>query len=165
MEPGNAWSASSPPIRTGRSSRSSATRAPGTSSARKHRDALRGARRRARAWRRSTEAALDAHERHGERVLVVTYEQLVLDAEGTMRRVAERIGIDFSPVLLEPTFNGRAARANSSEPVQDYGILRERTTAYRQSLDAETLARIEELAGGLYERAESLAAPVPSIGE
>jgi Sulfotransferase family len=116
-------------------------------------------------WTRSTQAALDAREHHGERVLVLTYEQLVLDTEGTMRRVAERIGIELTPVLLEPTFNGRAVRANSSERVQDYGILKERTTAYRQSLDADTLARIEELAGGLYERAESLAAPVPSVGE
>jgi hypothetical protein len=116
-------------------------------------------------WTRSTQAALDAHRRHGDRVLVLTYEQLVLDPEGTMRRVAERIGIEFTPVLLEPTFNGRAVRANSSERVQDYGILEERVTAYRKSLDAPTLARIEELAGGLYERAEALAAPVPSVGE
>ncbi len=116
-------------------------------------------------WTRSTQAALDAAGEFGDRVLVLTYEQLVLDTEGTMRRVADRVGIDFTSVLLEPTFNGRPVRANSSERVQDYGILKERTTAYRASLDADTIARIEELAGGLYEQAEALAAPVPSVGE
>jgi sulfotransferase family protein len=116
-------------------------------------------------WTRSTEAALDASKRHGDRVLVVTYEQLVLDPEGTMRRIADRLGIEFSSVLLEPTFNGRPERANSSERVKEYGILEERTTAYRNSLDADTIARIEELAGDLYAEAVALAAPVPSVGE
>ena len=40
-----------------------------------------------------------------------------------MTRLAERIGIAMSPVLLEPTFNGRPIRANSAEEVAQYGIL------------------------------------------
>ena len=49
------------------------------------------------------------------------------DPEATMRRVADRIGIDWSPSLLRPTFNGRPIRANSSDPtVQGEGILPER---------------------------------------
>ncbi|MGE5272763.1 MAG: sulfotransferase [Verrucomicrobiota bacterium] len=116
-------------------------------------------------WTRSTQAALDAAGRFGDRVLVLTYEQLVLDTEGTMWRVADRIGIERSPALLEPTFNGRPVRANSSGPVSEYGILKERTTAYRRSLDAEAIARIDELARSLYAEAEALAAPVPSVGE
>jgi hypothetical protein len=69
-----------------------------------------------------------------------------------MRHVAERIGISMSPVLLQPTFNGRPIRANSSDAVERNGILPERTTAYRDVLDEATLARIEELAGDLYDR-------------
>src|SRR2546428_1550949 len=103
-------------------------------------------------WRRSTKAGIEASERFGERVLLLTYEELVLETEETMRRVAGRIGITMSPVLREPTFNGRPIRANSTEPVERYGILTERTTAYQDSLDAETVARIEELTGDLYER-------------
>ena len=103
-------------------------------------------------WCRSAEAMREASERFGERVLLLTYEELVLETEETMRRVAGRIGITMSPVLREPTFNGRPIRANSTEPVERYGILAERTTAYQGSLDAETVARIEELTGDLYER-------------
>jgi hypothetical protein len=70
-----------------------------------------------------------------------------------MSLVADRIGIAFSPVLLTPTFNDRPIRANSSYAIERYGVLGERVDGYRQTLDAETIARVEELAGDLYERA------------
>ncbi len=104
------------------------------------------------AWRASTEAALDAAARYGERVVVLTYEQLVLETEETMRHVAGRIGISMSPVLLTPTFNLRPIRANSQARVERFGVLPERLGAYRDALDAESVARIDELGGALYER-------------
>jgi hypothetical protein len=61
------------------------------------------------------------------------------------------------PVLLVPTFNGRAIRANSSAAVERYGVLPERVRAYRDSLAGGTVERIEQLAGDLYERAAGLA--------
>jgi hypothetical protein len=110
-------------------------------------------------WARSVESALDARARFGERVLVLTYEQLVTETERTMRRVAERLGIAMAPVLLVPTFNGRPVRANSSTPVARHGIVADRADAHRDALDAATAARIEELAGDLYPRAAALAEP------
>jgi hypothetical protein len=107
-------------------------------------------------WRRSAEAAVAARERFGERVVVLTYERLVLETEAVMREVAARVGISMLPVLLEPTFNGRPIRANSSDAVERFGILRERVDAYRDALDADTVDRIEELAGDLYERSAAL---------
>jgi sulfotransferase family protein len=103
-------------------------------------------------WRMSTDAALDARERHGDRVLVVTYEALVGETEATMSRLAAALGISMSPVLVEPTFNGRPIRANSSEAVGGYGVRRERTTGYREVLEPETIARIDAQAGRLYDR-------------
>jgi Sulfotransferase family len=111
-----------------------------------------------KAWRRSVQAALDARERFPERVLLLTYEQLVGDTERSMRWLAARIGLTMSPVLLTPTFNGRPIRANSSFPVERHGVLTERMTAYRERLDPETIAQIEELAGDLYDRAAALSA-------
>ena len=110
-----------------------------------------------RRWCKSTESTLEASERYGDRVIVLTYEELVLDTEATMRRVAEQIGIAMLPTLLMPTFNGRPIRANSFAAVERYGVLPERTSAYRDVLDAETIARIEEQAGDLYERATARA--------
>jgi hypothetical protein len=107
-------------------------------------------------WARSAEAALDARGRFGERVLVLTYEQLVLETERTVRRVAERLGISMALVLLVPTFNGRPVRANSSTRIAEHGVIADRVDAYRHVLDPETAARIEELAGDLYARAAAL---------
>jgi hypothetical protein len=104
-------------------------------------------------WRNSTEATLAARADRPDRVVVATYESLVRDTEGTMRLVAERVGISMRPELLVPTFNGRPIRANSSETVANYGVRPERTEAWREKLDPETAARVEALAGNLYDKA------------
>jgi hypothetical protein len=103
--------------------------------------------------RSSPDATLAAQAERPERVVIVTYESLVRDTEGTMRLVAERVGIAIRPELLVPTFNGRPIRANSSDRVEGYGVRPERTEGWRDKLDAETVARVEELAGDLYARA------------
>ena len=103
-------------------------------------------------WRQSAEAALAAASDYGDRVVLVTYDQLVLETEQTMRRVAERLGIAMWPVLLEPTFNGQSIRANSNFAIDGHGVLPERTTAYRDVLDSDAVALIEQAAGDLYER-------------
>jgi hypothetical protein len=113
-------------------------------------------------WLASTTAALEASERFGERVVVLTYEQLVQEPEATMTALAQRIGISMSPRLLVPTFNGMPIRANSSGAVDGYGILSERATAYRESLGGEAIERIEGRAGDLYERAAAAAVPAQS---
>jgi hypothetical protein len=110
-------------------------------------------------WRRSTEAALGASERYGDRVVVLTYEHLLAEPEATMRRLAGWIGIAWSDTLLEPTFNGRPIRANSSDAVAGYGILAERATAGRASLDPAVAAQVDELASDLYEQAVAVAGP------
>jgi hypothetical protein len=117
-------------------------------------------------WRESTQAALEAADRFGDRVLLLTYENLVRETDTTMRRVAERVGIQVRPQLVVPTFNGLQIRANSSEAVDGEGILKERADAYRTSLPAETSERITAVAGDLYELAAGVAAtaagrPVP----
>jgi hypothetical protein len=103
-------------------------------------------------WRRSALAALGSRERYGDRVVVLAYEELVQQTEPTMRLLAKRFGISMEPTLLVPTFNGRLVRANSSDPVPRYGVLAERTDAYRNVLDAGTIARVDELGRDLYER-------------
>jgi Sulfotransferase family len=104
-------------------------------------------------WRQSAEAALAAREGYGERAVVLTYEELVLEPESTMRRLAGQLGISWSPILLEPTFNGRPVRPNSSDAVSEYGVVGSRAEAWRDVLDADAIAQIDALAGDLYERA------------
>jgi sulfotransferase family protein len=104
-------------------------------------------------WRTSVEAALAARERFGDRVLVLTYERLVGETETVMAALAERLGLTMGAVLLEPTFNGRPIRADSSYEVAAYGVLGDRVDKWRERLDPAAVERIDALAGDLYERA------------
>jgi hypothetical protein len=107
-------------------------------------------------WRRSTQATIEARGRYSERVVVASFEELTLKTEATMSRIAEQIGISMSPTLLVPTFNGVPIRANSSYRIERHGVLRERTHAYRETLDPAMIERIDELAGDLYEQARAV---------
>jgi Sulfotransferase family len=108
-------------------------------------------------WSESTSAAIAAAERFGDAVILVTYEDLVLETEATMAALAARTGISMHPSLLEPTFNGRPVRANSSLGAAEHGVIAGRANAHRQTLDDATQARIEELAGDLHGQAVALA--------
>lgn len=65
--------------------------------------------------RRSFEAA---ERNRGERYLLIRYEDLVVDPEGVMRRVAGFAGIEWSDSLLTPTVGGVGATSNSSWPAR-----------------------------------------------
>jgi len=105
------------------------------------------------AWRESTAAALAAAQSFGERVVLITYEELVQEPESTMTRLAGRLGISMHPTLLSPTFNGRKIRPNSSDRVVSYGVVAERTERWRELLEPDVISQIEALAGELHERA------------
>jgi hypothetical protein len=105
-------------------------------------------------WSRSTRSSLRARERYGEQVIVVSFEQLVLETEPLMRRIAQRLGLAFSEELLVPTFNGRPIRADSSRPVYEYGVVSDR--AALPELDASTEAAIARATDELYARARSI---------
>ena len=73
---------------------------------------------------------------------------------GDDARLAERIGIAMTPVLLVPTFNWRPIRANSSAAVERTGIIAERAERLPRGCSRRTRSpQIERLAGDLYERA------------
>ena len=67
-----------------------------------------------RRWTTSTEASMEAAGRHGERVIVVLFEDLVTRTGATMRAICARLGIAFGPVVLQPTYNSMAVLSNSS---------------------------------------------------
>ena len=73
-------------------------------------------------WRISAEAALDARERYREPGGRDHLRGAGAGDRGDDAPPGGAIGISMSSVLLEPTFNGRPIRANSSESVRDYGV-------------------------------------------
>lgn len=105
-----------------------------------------------RTWSRSAEAMLDARARYGERFYGLTFESLLGDTEATMRDLAAFLGIDFLPILREPSFNGMPIRANSSFVVADHGVVSEPLERHRRELTPEELSYLEQYAVPLYER-------------
>jgi hypothetical protein len=107
-------------------------------------------------WLASTVAVVEERRRRPERVVLLSYEQLVREPERVMRGLAGRLGITFAGTLLEPTFNGLPIRADSSEPVSSYGILPDRADSHRRALSADESAEIDRRAGETYEQALEL---------
>lgn len=101
-------------------------------------------------WLHAVGETLDATRRHPGRVLVLTYEQLVLQTAVVMREVARWLGIGESPGLLEPTFNRIPIRANSSFAIDAHGVQSESNTAWQRELTPQECDRIDTLAADAY---------------
>jgi hypothetical protein len=101
-------------------------------------------------WCASTEAIKRNRQRHGDRLVVLKFEDLVGRTEPVMRDLAERLGISFEPILLEPTFNGKPIRANSSFPVDGGGVITA-PLAREANLSREEQDAIELRCRALYE--------------
>ena len=74
-------------------------------------------------WIESTKSILRNKARYGDRVIILTFEDMVGRADSTMQRLARELDIEFDPILLEPTFNGSAIKANSSFAIEQTGII------------------------------------------
>jgi hypothetical protein len=107
-------------------------------------------------WKRSAREMLEADRRFGERVCVVRFEELVLDTAGTMRWLADWLGIDFEPGLAVPTFNGYPVGPNSSYETSQTGVVSEPVERYKQLLSDEQQAQIRSECDDLYQQALTL---------
>jgi FkbM family methyltransferase len=101
-------------------------------------------------WTRATEH-LDALEsRLGERLVVLSFADLVTRTEDVMRQLVARLGIRFVPELTVPTFNRFPIRANSSFPTTDAAVSSDAATRHREVLTPDQAAEIDEMVGDLY---------------
>ena len=69
---------------------------------------------------------------------MLLFEDLVHRTESVMRMLCERMGLPFSEVLLEPTYNSMPVPSDSSH-VPATGIDRSVTERYRETLRPEQL--------------------------
>jgi hypothetical protein len=65
-------------------------------------------------WRESAESSLRLKERHPDRVMLVSFSALVTDPHNTMKRISQRLGLTWHPILTVPTFNSMPISSNSS---------------------------------------------------
>ena len=104
-----------------------------------------------RLWRDSADAMIDAKSRDGDSVYLITFERLLQDTEGTMRSLAEWMGIDWHPALGVPTFNGMPIKANSSFRTDRHGVL-DAPLKRREGLTPHAEQTIERIAQDAYDR-------------
>jgi hypothetical protein len=102
-------------------------------------------------WKESAESMIRNKRHYGERVRIIQYEELIADTRGVMSALADYVGIDYDDVLLQPTFNTMPIKADSSYPVNEYGVLTEPLLRYRQNLAGGDQKKIEQLARQTYE--------------
>lgn len=89
---------------------------------------------------------------HPDAVVIVPFDHLLRRTKRTMQLLAERLGIEFRPELLTPTFNGVPVRANSSFPVAGATISKDPLDRARTELTEEDVAYIADAAGEQYQR-------------
>jgi hypothetical protein len=113
-------------------------------------------------WIRNARRTKELVRSGGSWVLGLTFDDLVLDPETTMQRVASFAGIEFDPCLLMPSYAGRPVLPNSSFAVSKYGINPEMARR-KDEIPADARELIAREAQPLYESlAKLLAAPARS---
>jgi hypothetical protein len=100
-------------------------------------------------WMKSTDASVRAHTRHPDRVIVVLFDDLVERTESVMRTLCRRMGIAFTDVLLEPTYNSMPVLSDSSHAPAT-GVDRSATIRHVDTLTPEQRAIVADLAMPLF---------------
>jgi hypothetical protein len=107
-------------------------------------------------WKKNAQAMLRNKDRYGDRVCILTFEDLISKTELVMQYLAEFLEIKFENILLEPTFNKYSIRANTSFEAEKNGIIRSTLQRYK-TLAPEELEFIESTSKEIYEKVLSLA--------
>lgn len=80
-------------------------------------------------WRRSIQIMMELHERHSDRLLLVSYETLVTDPECVMQSVASHLAIDYQSEMLSgyaytPIYKneGGIDASRAQKQTEDFGL-------------------------------------------
>jgi hypothetical protein len=103
-----------------------------------------------RYWRDSTEGSLELKKRFPNQVILVSFATLVGDPTRVMKQLAGRLGLSWSPTLLEPTFNGMPIASNSS--FNSVVGIDTSVIGRRDTLPADVRVRIEANNQALYKK-------------
>ena len=104
-------------------------------------------------WNTSVEGALREKERKPERVLMISFHDLITNTEATMHLISRRIGISYENTLTTPTFNGKPIEANTSFGPMTPGSVSSAPAERDTFLAAEDRDLINDTCMPLYERA------------
>ena len=107
-------------------------------------------------WKKSAQAMIRNKERYGDRVSILTFEDLVSKTESVMLYLADLLNIEFNNILLVPTFNRYPIRANTSFEAKQHGIINGTLNRYK-TLTEESLKIIHDMTSKIHEEVLNLA--------
>jgi hypothetical protein len=110
-------------------------------------------------WVDSTRSMVRNRQKHGDRVCIITFEDLVRRTEAVMRYLAEFLDLNFDNILLTPTFNKFPIKPNTSFKLEEPGIMISALERYK-TLSREELAVVEKTTGEAYEEVLEIVASI-----
>ncbi|CAB1056248.1 hypothetical protein D1BOALGB6SA_984 [Olavius sp. associated proteobacterium Delta 1] len=100
-------------------------------------------------WNASARSMVRNKKAFGDRVCMITFENLIQRNESVMRHLADFLAIGFDDILLTPTFNKIPVKPNTSFKIESPGIMVSALERYK-TLSPEALNTIEEMTGDVY---------------
>ena len=100
-------------------------------------------------WVDSAHSMVRNKQKYGDRVCIITFEDLVSRTEAVMHYLAEFLNLNFDNVLLTPTFNKFPIKPNTSFKLEKPGIMASALERYK-TLSREELAVVEKATGKIY---------------
>jgi hypothetical protein len=101
-------------------------------------------------WKKSVSSMFKNKSRYGDRVCLLTFEDLIGKTEAVMRHLADFLGISYDEILLTPTFNKFPIKANTSFKAKQHGIMNNTLKRY-ETLSNKEMAIIDDMTSDRYE--------------
>jgi hypothetical protein len=100
-------------------------------------------------WNESARSIVRNKKKYGDRVCILTFENLVQQTESVMRCLADFLEIRFDDILLMPTFNKIPIKPNTSFTLEKPGIITSAVERYK-TLSRKEFDTIETMTGDAY---------------
>jgi hypothetical protein len=100
-------------------------------------------------WLDSAKSMVINKKQYGDRICIITFEDLVKRTEPAMHYLAGFLNINFDNILLTPTFNKAPIKPNTSFKLEKPGIMTSAVERYK-TLGSEELGIIKEKTADLY---------------
>jgi hypothetical protein len=74
-------------------------------------------------WIDSAQAMIRNKQQYGDRVFLISFDTLLKDTPGVMRKLSDWIGLTWDDILTEPTFQRMPIKANTAFSTTQYGVI------------------------------------------
>ena len=107
-------------------------------------------------WNENALSMLKNKDRYKDRVIIISFEDLIKNTEPVMRSLADFLNIEFDDILLKPTFNKSSIVANTSFRAEKNGIADGTLFRYK-TLTRKESEIIDEMTNDIYQKVVDIA--------